>query len=62
METAILGLNLLAQQLKLDSSKKVHCNLDVHNMFQISIDGLNFNWKMGEIANKHCNEQMLPLC
>ena len=28
-------------------------------MIQISLDGLNVNWKMAEIANKHCKEQDL---
>ena len=42
----------------LDSFKEVYCDLDyVHNMIQISLDGLNVNWKMVEIANEHHKEQ-----
>ena len=41
----------------LDSFKKVYCDLDVHKMIQISMDGPNVNWKIVEIANKHCKEQ-----
>ena len=39
------------------SFKELHCDLDVHNMIQISVDEPIVNWKMVVTVNKHCKEQ-----